>query len=474
MNLNRRTKIVCTIGPSSSSAPTIQGLIEAGMNIARLNLSHGTHDQHAGYIHTVRQTASKLKVPIAVLQDLPGPKIRTGKLRESEVLLKEGNEFILTTDMVSGDEHKVSSNLPGLPDSVRPGDTIFLNDGAIRLEVLARTSTDVRCLVIIGGILNQLRGINVPGVTLKTPSFLETNLEDLVFSIETEADFVALSFVRESDDIHQVREFLRGKGVDTPIIAKIEKWEACQNLDEILAAADGLMVARGDLGVEIALEKVPLVQKEIIRKCNRAGKPVITATQMLESMIGSASPTRAEVTDIANSIFDGTDAIMLSGETAVGRYPVEAVRVMTRVALETEAALPYGKMVLEKGADLESQTDDAIAYSAVHTAHQLGAAAIVAFTSSGSTARRVSKYRPGIPILAATPSPRQKRRLLISWGVYPYEVQEPATVHDLFAQAVSLSLATGIAQKGDLIVVTAGIPLAVPGTTNLLKVERVE
>ena len=474
MNLNRRTKIVCTIGPSSSSAPTIQGLIEAGMNIARLNLSHGTHDQHAGYIHTVRQTASKLKVPIAVLQDLPGPKIRTGKLRESEVLLKEGNEFILTTDMVSGDEHKVSTNLPGLPDSVRPGDTIFLNDGAIRLEVLASTSTDVRCLVITGGILNQLRGINVPGVTLKTPSFLETNLEDLAFSIETEADFVALSFVREADDIHQVREFLRGKGVDTPIIAKIEKWEACQNLDEILAAADGLMVARGDLGVEIALEKVPLVQKEIIRKCNRAGKPVITATQMLESMIGSVSPTRAEVTDIANSIFDGTDAIMLSGETAVGRYPVEAVRVMTRVALETEAALPYGKMVLEKGADLESQTDDAIAYSAVHTAHQLGAAAIVAFTSSGSTARRVSKYRPGIPILAATPSPRQKRRLLISWGVYPYEVQEPNTVHDVFAQAVNLSMATGIAQKGDLIVITAGLPLAVPGTTNLLKVERIE
>ncbi len=474
MNLNRRTKIVCTIGPSSSSASAIEGLIKSGMNVARLNLSHGTHDQHTSYIRTVRETASNLKVPIAILQDLPGPKIRTGKLRESEVLLKEGNEFTLTTDMVSGDEHKVSMNLPGLADSVRPGDAIFLNDGAIKLEVLSRTSTDVRCLVITGGILNQLRGINVPGVPLKTPSFMEVNLKDLAFSIEMEVDFVALSFVRESGDIYQVRQFLRGKGADTPIIAKIEKWEACQNLDEILAAADGLMVARGDLGVEIPLEKVPLVQKEIIRKCNRAGKPVITATQMLESMIGSASPTRAEVTDIANSIFDGTDAIMLSGETAVGRYPVEAVRVMTRVALETEAALPYGKLVIEKGADLEAQTDDAIAYSAVHTAHQLGAAAIVAFTSSGSTARRVSKYRPGIPILAATPSPRQKRRLLISWGVYPYEVQEPATVHDVFAQAVSLSLATGIAQKGDLIVVTAGLPLAVPGTTNLLKVERIE
>jgi len=474
MNLDRRTKIVCTIGPSSRSASVVEGLIRAGMNVARLNFSHGTHQDHAAYIHTIRETASALKVPIAVLQDLPGPKIRTGKLSQSEVLLKEGDEFTITTDVIVGDEHRVSTNLPGLPQSVEPGDAVYLNDGAIRLKVLAKTSADVQCLVITGGVLEPGKGINVPGVTLRTPSFLDVNLHHLAFSLEQSVDLVALSFVREAEDVRQVRRFLRENGADTPLIAKIEKWEACQNLDAILAEADGLMVARGDLGVEIPLEKVPLVQKEIIRKCNLAGKPVITATQMLESMVKLPFPTRAEVTDIANSIFDGTDAIMLSGETAIGRYPLEAVGVMARTALETEAALPYSRMLTEKGAALEPQTDDAIAFSACHTAHQLGAAAIVAFTSSGSTARRVSKYRPRMPILAATPSSSQKRRLLISWGVYPYEVAEPASVHEVFSQGASLSLATGIARKGDLIVITAGLPLAVPGTTNLLKVERVE
>lgn len=474
MDLSRRTKIICTIGPSSDSATVVEGLIERGMNVARLNFSHGTHQHHADYIHTIRQAASALKIPVAILQDLPGPKIRTGKLGRTEVLLKEGAEFILTTDVIVGDEHRVGTSLPGLPESVQPGNIICLNDGAIKLKVLSKTSTDVQCLVITGGILAEDRGINVPGVPLKTPPFVDVNHRHLTFGIEQGVDFVALSFVREPDDVRQVRNLLRENGADTPLIAKIEKWEACQNLDAILAEADGLMVARGDLGVEIPLEKVPLLQKEIIRKCNQAGKPVITATQMLESMIKSPSPTRAEVTDIANSIFDGTDAVMLSGETAVGHYPVEAVGMMAKVALETEPALPYSRMLTEKGASLEPQTDDAIAFSACHTAHQLGAAAIVAFTSSGSTARRVSKYRPRMPILAATPSPKQKRRLLLSWGVYPYEVQEPATVHDVFAQGASLSLATGIARNGDLIVITAGLPLAVPGTTNLLKVERVE
>jgi len=310
-------------------------------------------------------------------------------------------------------------------------------------------------------------------VNLKIPSFTRKDFKDLIFGIEHEVDFIALSFVREAEDVHRVRRFIKRRRADIPLIAKIEKWEAWKNLDGILAASDGLMVARGDLGVEIPIEKVPLVQKEIIKKCNHAGKPVITATQMLQSMINSPQPTRAEVTDIANSIFDGTDAIMLSGETAVGRYPVAAVQVMMKIALNTEATLPYSKMLLDKGADLEPQTDDAIAYDACHTAHQLGAAAIVAFTSSGSTARRVSKYRPGIPILAATPSPKQKRRLLLSWGVYPYEVPDPPSVLDLFAQGVRVCKESGVAKRGDLIVITAGLPLAVPGTTNMLKVETV-
>ncbi len=474
MNTVRRTKIICTIGPASESSDVLESLVLAGMNLARLNFSHGSHQDQASRIRAIRGVSARLNTPVAILQDLPGPKIRTGRLKSEEVTLTEGSDFVLTTRRVDGDEHAVSVSLPGLPESVKPGDIVFLNDGAIKLEVLRQTATDVTCRVAVGGTLEWDKGINVPGVNLQVPSAMETDLEDLLFGIEQGVDFIALSFVRGPADVLEVKSFLRDKGVDTPLVAKIEKWEAWQNIDQIVAAADGLMVARGDLGVEIPLEKVPMVQKEVIRKCNRAGKPVITATQMLESMIDSPVPTRAEVTDIANSIIDGTDAIMLSGETAVGRYPVEAVKVMTRVALETESSLPHDKMVREKGSDLEPVTDDAISYAACNTARQLGAAAIVAFTMSGSTARRVAKYRPGIPILAATPIPRQLRRLLLSWGVYPYEVPEPATVHDLFAEGVRLCVETGIAKKGDLIVITAGLPIAIPGTTNLLKVERVE
>ena len=474
MDLDRRTKIVCTIGPATASSAKMEALVRAGMDVARLNLSHGTREIHTEYIRHLRQTAAKLKFPLAILQDIPGPKVRTGELAQPEVMLQEGNRLTLTTRDVAGDQNEVSVNLPGLPQSVSANDIVFLNDGAIKLQVEATTSTDVKCRVLVGGVLTKNRGINVPNVTLKTPPFLEVNSQDLLFGIEHEVDFIALSFVRDPHDVTEARKFLSERGAEIPLIAKIEKWEACQQLDDIVAVSDGLMVARGDLGVEIPLEKVPLIQKELIRKCNTSGKPVITATQMLESMIQNASPTRAEVTDIANSIFDGTDAVMLSGETSIGRYPVEAVRVMARVATETESALPYGKLIVERGTEAEPQTDEAISYAACHTAYQLGAAAIVAFTMSGSTARRVSRYRAGIPILAATPSPSQRRRLLLSWGVYPYEVPEPDSVHEVFAQAAALSLKTGIASKGDLIVITAGLPIAVRGTTNLLKVERLE
>ncbi len=469
----RRTKIVCTIGPATEEASVIEELVRAGMNLARLNFSHGTREEHAGRIRTIREVSAAMRVPVAIIQDLPGPKVRTGRLKAAEVILKEGSSFVLTTRSVDGDECSVSVNLPGLPESVDPGDIIFLNDGAIKLEVARRSGTDVTCRVIVGGVLKPHKGINVPGVNLRVPPHIEMDRDDLLFGIEHGVDLIALSFVRAVNDVQAARSFLRERGADIPLIAKIEKWEAWQDIDRIIAAADGLMVARGDLGVEIPLEKVPQVQKEMIRKCNRAGKPVITATQMLESMIEAPRPTRAEVTDIANSILDGTDAIMLSGETAVGRYPVEAVQVMNRVALETESSLAHDKIVAEKGADLEPVTDDAIAYAACHTALQLHAAAIVAFTMSGSTARRVAKYRPGIPILAATPSLTQRRRLALSWGVYPFEVPDPGNVQDLFAEAVRLCRDTGVARHGDLVVVTAGLPIALPGTTNLLKVERV-
>jgi len=474
MDLDRRTKIVCTIGPATASTARIEGLLKAGMDVARLNLSHGTLEIHAEYIRNLRQVAARLKSPLAILEDIPGPKVRTGRLVRSEVVLEEGRQFTLTTRDVPGDEKEVSVNLPGLPQSVSDNDIIFLNDGAIKLRVESTTATDVTCRVLVGGILTESRGINVPNVTLKTPSFLEVNSRDLLFGIEHDVDFVALSFVRDPNDVTEAREFLSQHGAEIPLIAKVEKWEACQRLDDIVAVSDGVMVARGDLGVEIPIQKVPLIQKDLIRKCNRAGKPVITATQMLESMIQNPSPTRAEVTDIANSIFDGTDAVMLSGETSIGHNPLEAVRVMARVAEETEAALPYSKLIVERGTEAEPKTEDAISYAACHTAFQLGAAAVVAFTMSGSTARRVSRYRPGIPILAATPSPSQRRRLLLSWGVYPYEVAEPDSVHEVFAQAANLSLETGVASKGDLIVITAGLPIAVRGTTNLLKVERLE
>ncbi len=474
MNIEHKTKLVCTIGPASGSPAVIEELLRTGMNVARLNFSHGTHEEHAGYIKAIRKASSKLNIPVAILQDISGPKIRTGRLKSKEVQLKEGTSFTLTTKKGLGDQHSVSVNLPELADNVKKGDVIYLDDGAIKLEVVKVTATEVKCRVVFGGILGWNKGVSVPGVDLKTPSTTEKDFKDILFGLEEEVDFIALSFVREAEDVLRVRKFIKKKGTEIPLIAKIEKREAWEHLDKILAVSDGLMVARGDLGIEVPIEKVPLIQKEIIKRCNRVGKPVITATQMLQSMINSPQPTRAEVTDIANSIFDGTDAIMLSGETAIGLYPVEAAQVMLKIALTTEASLPYGKMLLDKGANLVPQTDDAISYAACHTAHQLGAAAIVAFTSSGSTARRVSKYRPGIPIMAATPSPRQRRRLLISWGVHPFEVSEPPDVLDLFAQGSRLCLEAGVAQKGDLIVITAGLPLAIPGTTNLLKVEKIE
>jgi pyruvate kinase len=474
MNEKHKTKLICTIGPASGSPALIEELLKTGMNVARLNFSHGTHEEHAGYIKAIRKASSKLNIPVAILQDIAGPKIRTGKLKSKEVRLKQGASFTLTTGKGMGDEHGVSVNLPEFARVVKKGNIIFLDDGAIKLEVTRVTARKVECRVVVGGILGWNKGVSVPGVDLKTPSTTEKDFQDILFGLEHEVDFIALSFVRKSDDVLRIRRFIGKKGADIPLVAKIEKREAWEHLDGILDVSDGLMVARGDLGIEVPIEEVPLMQKEIIRKCNRVAKPVITATQMLQSMINSPQPTRAEVTDIANSIFDGTDAIMLSGETAIGRYPVEAARVALKIALNTEASLPYSKMLRDKGADLVPQTDDAISYAACHIAHQLGAAAIVAFTSSGSTARRVSKYRPGIPILAATPSPRQRRRLLLSWGVHPYEVPEPPDMLDLFAQGARLCLDTGQAKRGDLVVITAGLPLAVPGTTNLVKVERIE
>jgi pyruvate kinase len=473
LDMLRKTKMVFTIGPASDSEKILEKLVLAGMNIARLNFSHGTKDEHASSIEKIRRISSRLGFPVAILQDLPGPKVRTGILNKPEVTLKEGDEFILSTRELVGDEHIVSLNLPSFSKDVKMGDTIFLNDGAIGLQVLESSVTDVKCRVINGGVLSAERGVNVPGVRLNVESFTKQDMAHLCFGIEHDVDFVALSFVREAADIIGVKHFLREKNASVPLIAKIEKHEAVANIDEIIAEADGIMVARGDLGVEIPLRKVPILQKKIISKCNHLGKPVIVATQMLESMMNSLRPTRAEASDVANAILDGTDAVMLSGETAAGRFPEESALMMRQITLETELALPYHRILLEKADTIVPQTDDAISYAACQIAEQIGAKAIIAYTTSGSTAQRVAKYRPETPILAITTSDDISRKLSLYWGVYALRTGEYSSIEEVFQQGNQLAVESGLAVEGDLIVVTAGVPLGTPGTTNMLKVQRV-
>jgi len=469
-----RTKIVCTIGPATGSAAVIEQLIKAGMNVARFNLSHGTYREHARHIQTVRKLSHRLAIPVAILIDLPGPKYRTGELKYGQARLKKGAQIILTTRQVKGDDEVIPINLPTLPQDIKVGNTVLLDDGAMQLKVLERQGTEVRCKVIVGGILTEGRGLVVPGMRTFAPFITDTLRECIVFAIRQQPDYLALSFVSNAKDVTSVRAILRENDADIPIIAKIERGGAVNKFDSILATSESIMVARGDLGVDIPLEKVPLVQKEIIRKCNQAGKPVITATQMLESMVNAPRPTRAEVTDVANAIFDGTDAIMLSAETSIGKHPVQAVRMMAKIAREVEGKLPYEQMLAERGRWLEQKTDELISYSACHTAHSLGAAALVAFTESGSTAGRVSKYRPRMPILAITPDAVVVGRLMLRWGVYPFQIAKASSVDELFTTATKLSKELGLAKPGDLVVITGGIPIGVAGSTNLLKVEKVQ
>jgi pyruvate kinase len=470
----RGTKIVCTIGPATGSASVIEQLIRAGMNVARLNLSHGTHREHARHIQTVRKLSQRLANPVAILMDLPGPKYRTGKLKNGQAALKKGAQVMLTTKQMEGDDKVIPINLPTLAQDVKAGDTVLLNDGAMQLRVLAGQGTEVRCKVMVGGILTEGRGLVVPGMRTSGPFITDTLRECILFAIKEQPDYLALSFVSNAEDVTSVRAILYENDADIPIIAKIERGAAVDKFDSILVASESIMVARGDLGVDIPLEKVPLLQKEIIRKCNQAGKPVITATQMLESMVNAPRPTRAEVTDVANAIFDGTDAIMLSAETSIGKYPVQAVKMMAKIAQEAEDELPYEQILSERGRWLEQETDELISYSACHTAHNLGAVALVAFTQSGSTVGRVSKYRPRMPILAITPSAVVAGRLLLRWGVHPFQIAKASSVDELFTMGAKLSKELGLAKPGDLIVITGGIPIGIAGSTNLLKVEKIQ
>ena len=471
--LKRRTKIVCTIGPASNSATIIERLIRAGMNIARLNLAHGSKDEHARYIQTIRKVAQRLAVPVAIIMDIPGPKYRVGNLRGGSVRLKKGANTLLTTRDVEGNTEVIPVNLATFPRNARAGSKLLLDDGVIQLKVLDISGTEVKCRVIVGGVLTQKRGIVIPRMRDAGDYVTDRLREYIDLAVELEPDYIALSFVNRPEDVEQTRAILHQKKRGIPIITKIEQLQAVSNFDRLLKVSDGIMVARGDLGVDIPLQKVPLVQKDIIKKCNQVGKPVITATQMLESMITSARPTRAEVTDVANAIFDGTDALMLSAETSIGKYPVQSVRMMAQIAGVTERKLPYEDLLLKRGAWLENQTDELIAYNACHTANKLGAVAIVAFTESGSTGQRVSKYRPKAPILAITSSKAVCRKLQLFWGVHAFPIGASPTIGDLFSKAAKLAKDVGIARAGDTIVITGGIPLGMTGTTNLLKVEMI-
>ena len=467
----RRTKIVCTIGPATGSASVIEQLIRSGMNVARLNLSHGTHNTHAHYIQTLRGMSQRLGMQVAILMDLPGLKYRIGRLRDDQAILERGAQVTLTTRDIEGDATLVPVSLPNLPQDVKTGNTVLIDDGAIQLKVLGKNDSEVKCRVVAGGVLTEGRGLVVPGMRTSGPFITDTLREHILFAVQQKPDCLAVSFVSSAEDMASVRDILRENNTDVPIIAKIEQVKAVGDFDDILSASDGIMVARGDLGVDIPLERVPLIQKEIIRKCNRVGKPVITATQMLESMVNAARPTRAEVTDVANAIFDGTDATMLSAETSIGKYPVQAVKTMARIARETEKKLPYERMIAERSTWIERETDEVISYSACHTADRLRAVVIVAFTQSGSTARRVSKYRPRVPILAITHGEVISGRLLLHWGVYPFYVGEASSLDELFATGARLTKELGLTKSGDLIVITGGVPVGQSGSTNMLKVE---
>jgi pyruvate kinase len=468
----RKTKIVCTIGPASRAYDVIEKLIRMGMNVARLNFSHGSYKEHLQVIENIRQASLKIGQPIAILQDLGGPKIRIGKIIKEPIFLKEGSSFILTNREVTGNEQEVSLTFPSLPQKVKKGDCIFLADGTLELKVKEFTSTDIICRVVRGGKLTSHQGVNIPNISMDIPSLTEKDYQDILFGIKNKVDFIGLSFIRRAEDVLKVRKILQeNKAEEISLIAKIEKKEAVDNLKEIIEASDGIMVARGDLGVEIPLENVPLVQKNIIKKCNFVGKPVITATQMLMSMMSNPRPSRAEVTDVANAILDGTDAIMLSEETAIGNFPLEAVETMNRIAISAEGAIDYEKILSERSISVKPTNADAISHATCQVALDLKVKAIVTFTFSGSTARMVSRYRPPVPIIAASTQDSTVKKLTLSWGVYPFKTEELADTDDMITRSRKVALETGLVRPGEKIVVTAGIPFRVPGSTNLLKVE---
>lgn len=469
----RKTKIVCTMGPNLFEKHLIAPLMKAGMNVARFNFSHGTYETHQHYYDEVCRIRDELGLPVATMLDTKGPEIRVRSFKNGRVTLQNGQLFTLTTDEVEGDEERVSITYKELPQDIAVGSSILIDDGLIGMQVERIDGADIVCRVLNGGVVSNNKGVNIPNAHLSMPFISEKDHQDILFAIKNGYDFIAASFTRCADDIMQIRHILQENNCHTiNIIAKIENMEGVENIDEILRVVDGVMVARGDLGVEVPLEDVPSLQKKLIQRGIAAGKPVITATQMLDSMIKNPRPTRAEATDVANAIYDGTSAIMLSGESAVGTYPVEAVETMVRIALRAEADMDY---IRRFSRDTSASTDvtNAISHATVTSAHDLNASAIITVTKSGSTARILSRYRPACVIVGCTTEKHVWRQLALSWGTVPLMIAEESNTDDLFEHAVDAAVQNGLVHDGELVVLTAGVPLGISGTTNLMKVHVV-
>lgn len=473
--MEKNTKIVCTIGPASESVDTLVQLIESGMNVARLNFSHGDHDEHLARINNIREASEKTGRRVAILLDTKGPEIRTNNMKDHKpVTLVKGSEVRVSMTEVEGDETKFSITYTELINDVEKGSHILIDDGLVDLLVtdIDTANNEIVTEVQNTGVIKDKKGVNVPGVSVQLPGITEKDANDIRFGLENDIDYIAASFVRKPGDVLEIREILEETGNESvQIIPKIENQEGVDNLDDILSVSDGLMVARGDLGVEIPAEQVPVVQKEMIRKCNLAGKPVITATQMLDSMQSNPRPTRAEASDVANAIFDGTDAIMLSGETAAGDYPVEAVQTMNRIALVTEGREEAKTDISSLKPSTEGDMAEAISQSVAYTARSLSVSTIVAATESGHTAKMISKYRPSAKIIALTFSESQARKLVLAWGVEPFVVEKPASTDEMMSLAGTVAKESGYAHDGDTIIISAGVPVGEKGTTNLMKIQ---
>ena len=469
----RKTKIVCTLGPATDRDGVLRKMLMAGMNVARFNFSHGSHEEHLGRLKSLQALREELDLPVAAMLDTRGPEIRLKTFAGGSVQLRTGQTFTLTTQDIVGDETTCAITYSDLPQDVKTGDTILLDDGLVRLTVQETTATAIRCVVENDGVMKDRKGVNVPNVRLSMPYMSQRDREDILFGVEQGFDYIAASFVRTAADVRELRQLLDSCNSNIRIIAKIENQEGVSNLPDILAAADGVMVARGDMGVEIDFTEIPVIQKEIIAQCVACGKPVITATQMLDSMIEHPRPTRAEITDVANAIYDGTSAIMLSGETAAGKYPVEAIRTMDAIAQRTEADINYSKRMQNISNQGRISIAAATAHAACTTAMDIRADAILTVSKSGTTARLVSRFRPGTTVAALLMDPQVQRQMALYWGVVPLTMPQASSTDELVDLAVESAEKAGVVRQGDLVVITAGVPVGVSGTTNMIRVRQV-